>query len=126
MLGDQLGRQFLDIAKQQGSSFAVRKNRQTFFQISPVLGAEQRLLGRFGRLTQRFDKAVDLAEIYFAVTAQKIDGRVARDAREPVRRLVQFLELILPLERLDKGLLGEILGVVNVPDDPVDQPEDAA
>jgi hypothetical protein len=43
-----------------------------------------------------------------------------------VRRFVQFLELILPLEGLDEGLLGEILGIVDVADNPVDEQEDAA
>ena len=40
--------------------------------------------------------------------------------------LSEFLELILPLQRLDEGLLGEILGVVHVPHNPVDQQEDPA
>ena len=88
-----------------------------------MLGSQHGLLGSRRRLTEGFDQRVDLAEIDLAVAAQKIDGGVAGDAREPVRRLVQFLELILPLEGLDKGLLGEILGIVDVADDPVNEQE---
>ena len=39
--------------------------------------------------------------------------------------LSSLLELILALERLDEGLLGQILGVGDVADDPVDEQEDS-
>ena len=80
-----------------------------------MFGAQHGLLGRLRRLAQRFHRAVDLAEIDLAVAAQKIDGRIAGDARQPVRGLFRILELILPLERLDESFLGQILGVGHVP-----------
>ena len=57
---------------------------------------------------------------------QKIDGRVAGDARQPVRGLVQILQLILPLQRFDERFLGEILRVGDVAHDAIDQQEHAA
>lgn len=42
-----------------------------------------------------------------------------------MRRLFDVLQLILPLEGLDKGLLGQILGIGDVPNDPVDEQKDS-
>ena len=55
----------------------------------------------------------------FQVAAQKIDGGVRGDPGKPVGGFLLVLQLILPLERLDKGLLGQILGIGDVPNDPV-------
>ena len=71
-----------------------------------------------------FGRLVDLAKSGTAVAAQKIDGRVCGDSRQPVSRFLFVFELFLVLERLDEGLLGQILGVRDIPDDPVDLHED--
>ena len=126
MLGYQFGRQPLDVAQQQCRPFPLGQDRQSFIQIRAMLRAQNGLLGGFGRLTQRLDETIDLAEVDLAVAPQKIDGRIAGNAREPVRRLVQLLQLILTLESLNEGLLGEILGIVNVADNAIDEEEDAA
>ena len=39
--------------------------------------------------------------------------------------LVQVLELILPLEGFDKSLLGKVLGVIYIPDQAIDEQENA-
>ena len=61
-----------------------------------------------------------------AVPPQKIERRIGRDARQPVRRLQLVLELILPLQRLDEGFLRQILRVGHIPDDAVNLDEDPA
>ena len=52
---------------------------------------------------------------------QEVDGGITGNSREPVRRFPQVLELLVALERLDEGFLGEVLRVGDVSDDPVDQ-----
>ena len=64
-------------------------------------------------------------EVYLAQTAQEVDGCVRRDPGEPVGGLLQVVELVLSLEGFDKGFLGEVLGVVDVANDPVNEQEDA-
>ena len=74
----------------------------------------------------RLGHVVEVGKTHAARAAQKIDGGVAGDARQPVRGLVQILQLILPLQRLDERFLGQILGVGDVAHDAVDQQEHAA
>ncbi len=87
-----------------------------------MLRPQQQLLGRFVPASVC---SVHFAVRHAAVPPQKIDGRVGGDARKPVRRLLFVLELLLPLQRLDEGFLGEILGVGHVAHDAVNLHEDA-
>jgi hypothetical protein len=67
---------------------------------------------------------IDLAERDTAVAAEKINRCVAGDARHPVGGLFQFFQLVAALESLNKRLLGQVLGVIDVTDQPVNQQED--
>src|SRR5258705_9519730 len=69
---------------------------------------------------------VELAVGHPSVAAQKIQGGVGGDARQPVRRLQFVFELILPLKSLNEGLLRKILRVGYIADDTVDLDEDTA
>src|SRR4051812_34686009 len=70
-------------------------------------------------------KLCDIDERKFSIAPQKIDGRVGGDARKPMPGLIKVLQLRFALQRLDEGLLGEILRVVHVAYDAVNQQKDA-
>ena len=84
-------RETFDIAQQQRRPLALGEHGQAFFEVSAMLGSQHGLLGAGRWLAERLHQAVDLAEVDLPVAPQKIDGGVACDPRQPVRRFVEFL-----------------------------------
>src|SRR5258705_177929 len=58
--------------------------------------------------------------------AEKVEGGIGGDARKPVRRFFQILQLFLPLQRLNKGLLRQILSVMDITHQTIDLAKDPA
>ena len=80
----------------------------------------------FGAFRMALRGILDFAKRGPPAAPQEIDGRIGGDPRQPVRRLLFVLELFLVLQRLDEGLLGEVLGVRDVPHNPVNLHENPA
>ena len=70
-----------------------------------------------------FGSLVDFAKRGAAAAAQKIDGRIGGDPRQPMGRFLFVLELVLVLEGLDEGLLGKVLGICDIFHDAVNLDE---
>src|ERR1017187_9718337 len=121
-LGHFFRRQAFYIAQHKRGPFPGSEKAQTVFQVIPLLGPKQDLLGTFRAAYRRF---FDFAKRDAAAAAQEIDRRIGGDPRQPMRGLLLVLDLVLALQRLDKCLLGQILGIRDIPDDPVDLNEDA-
>src|SRR5215469_13593443 len=72
-----------------------------------------------------FRRLVDFAKRGAPAAAQEVDSRVGRDTRKPVSCLLLVLELVLPLQGLNKGFLRQVLGIRHIPDDAVNLNENA-
>ena len=84
--------------------------------------ARSRILFRaFGMALRSF---VDFTKCGAAAAPQEVNRRVCGDSRQPVRGLLFVFELFLVLQRLDEGFLGQILGIRDVVDNPVNLHED--
>ena len=88
-----------------------------------MLAAQHTLLRVLG-VTLRRD--VDFAKRHATVPPQKIDRGVGGDARQPVRRLLFVLELVLALQRFDEGFLRQILRVGHIAHNAVNLHENPA
>src|SRR5580700_8616701 len=117
------GRQTLYVAQHQSGAFARGQQAQAVFQIAALLGAQQNILRT---LVVAFRRGVQLAIGHPPAAPQEIDGRIRRYARKPMRRFMLVLKLLLPLQRLDKGLLGQVLGIGHVANDAVNLHENSA
>ena len=78
------------------------------------------------RVWQGFGKGIDFGKVDAALATEEIDGGVAGDATEPLGSFLGVFELIFTLERLDEGLLSQILGIGDVADDAINDREDTA
>src|SRR6266849_4672811 len=117
-----LRRASFDVPQYQRGALAPRQQPQPILEIFAMLRAQYQL---FGRLVLTLSLQVHLAVGHAPMAPQEVDSRVRRDPRKPVRRLLLVLELILPLQSLDKGFLRQVLGIGDVAHDPVDLEEDA-
>ncbi len=118
-----LGRHVLDIPEDERGALPGTEKAQAVFQVIPLFGPEENL---FGRLGVAFGRLVDLAETGAPTAAEEVDRRICGDSRQPMGGLLFVFELFLMLERLDEGLLGEILSVGDISHNPVDLDENPA
>ena len=101
-----LGGKIFDIAQQQRGPLLDRQQPQTVLEILLLLAPKQLALRiPLGGHLQRIDQSVNLGKIHPAVTPEKVDRRVVRNARQPLGRFLCILQLVAALQRLDKGLL---------------------
>ena len=78
------------------------------------------------RVWQGFRKGIDFGKVDAGFAAEEVDGGIAGDATEPLGTFLGVFELIFTLERLDEGLLGQILGIGDIADNAVNNGEDTA
>lgn len=78
------------------------------------------------RVWQGFGKGIDFGKVDAALAAEEVDGGIAGDAAEPLGSFLGVFELIFTLERLNEGLLGQVLGIGNIADNAIDDREHMA
>src|SRR5262249_21589092 len=116
--GHFLGRQSFDIAEHQRGPLARTQQPQPVLEIVSLFGPEERLFGTFR--TALLEVVFHLAVVHPIIAAQKIDRGVRSNTRQPMCRFLVVLNLVLVLERLNKGFLGQVLCVRDIPDNPID------
>ena len=127
MRGDFFGRHVLHVAQQQRGSLAAGQHFEPASSVSRRSFRSSRCSALSSReLASGSGRSSRSEKLTASGAAQKIDGRIAGDPREPVRGLLQILQLIVALQGLDEGFLGEILSVGHVAHNAVDQQEHAA
>ena len=110
------------IAQHQRRALSRCQPLQPGGQPVALFGSEH---GRFRRFRMALGRLGDLAKRHPAVTSQKIERGVGRDARQPVRGFQFVFELLLTLQSFDESFLGQILRVMNVSDHAVNLQENA-
>ncbi len=126
-LGHFFGRQIFDVTKKERKTLATSQKIQAGFQVLAMFGPKHPLLGTLETATERGRwRVVDFCKRRAAGAPEKIDGRIRRDARQPMRGFFEIFELVLPLEGLDEGFLGQVLGVLDVAHDPINEEKHAA
>ena len=87
-------------ASPERGPFAVGQHLQARVQAFLAFGTKHPLFGIFQtRAEDRLRQFFNFGKAHAAGAPQKIDGCIAGNARKPVGRLLQILQLILPLQR---------------------------
>src|SRR5581483_3112590 len=96
LLRDLLGGESFDIAQHEGGAFPGAEEAEAVFQVIPLFGPEENLLGVLG-LRVAFRGVIDVAKGGASVAAEKVDGGIRGDSRQPMSCFLLFLELFLVL-----------------------------
>ncbi len=126
MSGYVFGGHIVHVAEEQGSALARGEDCEAGFEDQTSLFAQQIGFGTGGMARmEALGQLIEISEVDAAVPAEMVERGVGGDAGEPMGGFVQILQLIFTGERLDEGVLGEVLRVGDVADDAVDEQEDA-